>query len=58
MGDGIVPTREIFRALAEMKYPYTVDLEQENHENDPMPDTVKSFQYMRGLIAELGYREG
>ncbi|SDF38961.1 sugar phosphate isomerase/epimerase family protein [Terriglobus roseus] len=58
MGDGVMPTRQIFRALAEIEYPYYVDLELENHENDPMPDTLKSFAYMRKLIAELGYREG
>lgn len=58
MGDGVMPTREIFRALAEIRYPYTVDLELENHEDDPMPDIVKSFAYMRKLIADLGYREG
>lgn len=58
MGEGVIPTRQIFRALAEIEYPYYVDLELENHENDPMPDTLKSFAYMRKLIAELGYREG
>ncbi|WP_047497221.1 sugar phosphate isomerase/epimerase [Terriglobus sp. TAA 43] len=58
MGDGVMPTREIFRVLAAINYPYYVDLELETHENDPMPDTLKSFAYMRKLIAELGYREG
>ena len=58
MGDGVMPIRQILEALAEIEYPYYVDLELENHEDDPMPDTVKSFAYMRKLITELGYRVG
>ncbi len=58
MGEGVMPMREIFRALAEIQYPYFVDLELENHDDDPMPYCIKSFAYMRGLINEMGYREG
>ena len=53
-----MPIREIFRALAEIQYPYFVDLELENHDDDPMPYCIKSFAYMRGLINEMGYGEG
>ncbi len=58
MGDGVMPIREIFRALAEIRYPYFVDLELESNYDNPMPDCIKSFAYMRGLIDEMGYREG
>jgi len=58
MGDGVMPIREIFRALAEIHYPYFVDLELESHYDDPMPGCTKSFTYMRELINEMGYRAG
>jgi len=58
MGEGVMPMREIFRALAEIRYPYYVDLELENHDDDPMPFCIKSMAYMRGLVGEMGYRLG
>ena len=58
VGDGVVPTREIFKALADIQYPYYVDLEHEVNEDNPMPDVLKSFVYMRKLIAEMGYLAG
>jgi len=53
VGDGIMPVRQIFQALVEMKYPGNVDLEYEIMADDPMPGVIKSFAYMRGVIAGM-----
>lgn len=55
VGDGKMPIRAIFEALAEIKYPGFVDLEYEVHADDPMPGVTKSFAYMRGVLAGMGY---
>ena len=54
VGDGVMPVPAIFRTLAQMKYKGNVDLEYEINADDPMPGVVKSFAYMRGVIAGLG----
>ena len=56
VGEGVMPVREIFKALIETKYPGNVDLEYEIHEDDPMPGVLASFAYMRGVLAGMGYR--
>lgn len=56
VGDGLMPVRQIFQTLIEMHYPGQVDLEYEVHANDPMPGVIKSFAYMRGVLAGMGYR--
>ena len=56
VGEGAMPVRAIFQALAEMKYAGYVDLEYEVTSDDPMPGVVKSFAFMRGAIAGLGWR--
>lgn len=55
VGDGIMPVREIFKALIATKYPGYVDLEYEVHADDPMPGVISSFAYMRGVLAGMGY---
>jgi sugar phosphate isomerase/epimerase len=55
VGDGKMPVREIFRALAATKYKGFVDLEYEIHADDPMPGVAASFAYMRGVLAGMGY---
>jgi sugar phosphate isomerase/epimerase len=55
VGDGIVPIRGIFDALIAMKYKWFVDLEYEADPTDPLPGALKSFAYMRGLLAGMGY---
>jgi hypothetical protein len=57
VGDGIMPIPAIFKALIAQKYPGCVDLEYEIFPDDPMPGVLKSFAYMRGVLAGLGYRE-
>jgi sugar phosphate isomerase/epimerase len=54
VGDGSLPVKKIFAALIEIKYPGYVDLEYEIHEDDPMPGMIKSFAYMRGVLAGMG----
>jgi len=55
VGDGKMPVRAIFRALADIRYPGYVDLEYEVHGDDPMPGVTKSMVYMRGVLAGMGF---
>ena len=54
VGQGRMPVREIFRALAAQRYPGYVDLEYEVQPENPMPGVIASFAYMRGVLAGLG----
>lgn len=54
VGQGRMPVREIFKALAAIRYPGYVDLEYEVHPENPMPGAIASFAYMRGVLAGLG----
>jgi sugar phosphate isomerase/epimerase len=56
VGDGIMPIPAIFKALIAQRYPGCVDLEYEIFPDDPMPGVIKSFAYMRGVLAGLGYK--
>ena len=56
VGEGLMPVRDIFRALIDIRYSGNVDLEYEIHDTDPMPGVVESFAYMRGVLAGMGYR--
>jgi sugar phosphate isomerase/epimerase len=56
VGEGVMPVRAIFQALAEMKFAGYVDLEYEATPEDPMPGVVESFAFMRGVVAGLGWR--
>ena len=56
VGDGKMPVHHIFEALMAIKYKGFVDLEYEVHADDPMPGVTKSFAYMRGVLAGMGYR--
>jgi sugar phosphate isomerase/epimerase len=55
VGEGVIPFREIFQALIDIKYPNFVDLEYEIHGDDPMPGVIESFAYMRGVLTGMGY---
>lgn len=55
VGEGLMPVRQIFEALIQMKYQGWVDLEYEVHGDDPMPGVISSFAYMRGVLAGMGY---
>jgi sugar phosphate isomerase/epimerase len=55
VGEGLLPVRKMFEALATIKYKGFVDLEYEIHPDDPLPGVMSSFAYMRGVLAGLGY---
>jgi sugar phosphate isomerase/epimerase len=55
VGEGVLPFREIFQALIEIKYPYYVDLEYEINGDNPMPGTIESIAYLRGVLTGMGY---
>lgn len=55
VGEGVLPFREIFQALIDIKYPAFVDLEYEVHGDDPMPGVIESFAFMRGVLDGMGY---
>lgn len=55
VGEGIMPIRGIFEALAAIGYKGFVDLEYEIHGDDPMPGVIESFGFMRGVLAGMGY---
>lgn len=55
VGDGKMPVREIFQALAAIRYPGFVDLEYEVHAENPMPGVIASIGYMRGVLTGMGY---
>jgi sugar phosphate isomerase/epimerase len=53
VGDGSLPVKRIFAALQTVQYPGYVDLEYEIQEDDPLPGMIKSFAYMRGVLAGM-----
>ena len=55
VGEGKMPVRGIFEALASTNYKGFVDLEYEVHGDDPMPGVTSSFAFMRGVLAGMGY---
>jgi sugar phosphate isomerase/epimerase len=55
VGEGILPIRDIFEALIATKYERYVDLEYESEPDNPMPGAQRSFAFMRGMLAGMGY---
>ena len=53
VGDGIMPIPGIFRELTRMQYKGGVMLEYEIDEDDPVPGMLRSFAYMRGVLAGM-----
>ncbi|MGD0733414.1 MAG: sugar phosphate isomerase/epimerase [Terracidiphilus sp.] len=56
VGEGIMPVRGIFEALIATRYKGFVDLEYEINGDDPLPGVQRSFAFMRGVLAGMGYR--
>ena len=56
VGDGIMPIHDIFQTLVAMRYAGNVDLEYEIFPDNPLPGVIKSFAYMRGVLAGMGYK--
>jgi sugar phosphate isomerase/epimerase len=55
VGEGVLPFRDLFQALIDIKYPGFIDLEYEIHGENPMPGVIESLAYMRGVLAGMGY---
>jgi sugar phosphate isomerase/epimerase len=55
VGEGKMPIRGIFEALHAIGYTGYADLEYEIHDDDPLPGMIKSFAYMRGVLAGMQY---
>ena len=55
VGEGMMPVRGIFAALIAINYPGFVDLEYEIEPDNPLPGVSRSFAYMRGVLAGMGY---
>jgi sugar phosphate isomerase/epimerase len=53
VGDGKLPFPAIFRQLKKMNYQGGVMLEYEIDDTDPLPGMIKSFAYMRGVLAGI-----
>jgi len=53
VGDGVMPIVAIFKELKKMNYQGHVMLEYEINAEDPLPGMIKSFAYMRGVLAGL-----
>jgi sugar phosphate isomerase/epimerase len=53
VGDGKLPIPGIFRQLKKMNYQGGVMLEYEIDDSDPLPGMIKSFAYMRGVLAGI-----
>ena len=56
VGDGVMPVPAIFQALIDIHYAGFVDLEYEIFPDNPMPGVIKSFAFMRGVLAGMGYK--
>jgi len=56
VGDGELPIAGIFQALIGIKFKGHVMLEYEIDTANPLPGMIKSFAYMRGVLAGMGYR--
>jgi sugar phosphate isomerase/epimerase len=52
-GDGKIPFPALFTQLKKMNYQGYINLEYEIDDTDPLPNMIKSFAYMRGVIAGL-----
>ncbi len=53
VGDGVLPIPQIFSTLMKMGYKGGVMLEYEIKADAPLPGMIKSFAYMRGVLAGL-----
>jgi sugar phosphate isomerase/epimerase len=58
VGEGAMPIPDIFRQLVDIGYRGYANLEYEIDAADPLPGMMRSFAYMRGVLAGLGILEG
>ena len=53
VGEGVMPIVAIFKKLKKMNYQGCVNLEYEINADNPLPGMLRSFGYMRGVLAGL-----
>jgi sugar phosphate isomerase/epimerase len=53
VGEGVLPILGVFKQLKKIGYHGCVDLEYEINEDAPLTGMLKSFAYMRGLMAAM-----
>ena len=53
VGEGAIPFPAIFKQLKKMNFQGAVNLEYEINSKDPLPGTLRSMAYMRGVLAGL-----
>ena len=53
VGDGAIPIPAIFKLLKKVKYTGNANLEYEINLKNPLPGMIKSFAYMRGVLAGM-----
>jgi sugar phosphate isomerase/epimerase len=53
VGEGAMPIPAIFRQLKKINYQGVCSLEYEIDADNPLPGMMKSFAYMRGVLAGL-----
>jgi sugar phosphate isomerase/epimerase len=58
VGEGAMPLPAVFQQLVDMGYSGYVNLEYEIEAQNPLPGMLRSFAYMRGVLAGLGVAEG
>lgn len=58
VGEGAMPIPDMFGQLVAMGYQGYANLEYEIDATDPLPGMLRSFAYMRGVLAGLGIPEG
>ncbi len=56
VGEGAVPVPAIFAQLQRIGYAGYVNLEYEIDADDPLPGMLRSFAYMRGVLAGMAAR--
>jgi sugar phosphate isomerase/epimerase len=56
VGEGVLPIREIFAALREIKFQGYVNLEYEIDDTNPLPGVLRSIAYMQGMLAGMGLK--
>ncbi|MBI2688543.1 MAG: sugar phosphate isomerase/epimerase [Acidobacteria bacterium] len=53
VGDGAIPIAAIFKLLRKVKYSGNANLEYEINLKNPLPGMIKSFAFMRGVLAGM-----
>jgi sugar phosphate isomerase/epimerase len=56
MGLGVIDIPEMIKVLVKNKYAYTLALEYEAEAQDPLAGMARSFGYVQGIGAAMGYR--